>query len=70
MIFHEHDEATCPDCENALYYALKSETDSWKILYQCDNCAWENTPRRIQRATVDSMDDAWEQAEKEGITWS
>lgn len=70
MILHEHDDAACPDCANPLFYALKSETESWKVLYECESCTWRQMPKRIPRATIDSIDDAWESAERAGDRWS
>jgi hypothetical protein len=69
MLFHDHDEATCPICEATVFYTLKDEPSCWKVLYECDECSWSEMPGRISRDDVAHEDDAWDRAVEFGEQW-
>lgn len=69
MLFHEHDEATCPRCHQSLYYGVKREPASWKVTYRCEECGWDARAGRVPKRDVDHEDDLWEQANERGQRW-
>lgn len=69
MLFHEHDEATCPRCQLSLHYGVKREAASWKVTYRCEECGWEARAGRVPKSKVDHEDDLWKLASERGQRW-
>lgn len=69
VIVRKHPDARCPYCGSPLHYGLKSEPTGWKAQYDCpdpDGCGREFTAGWIDRASVESEDDAYERARRLG----
>lgn len=69
MFVRKHPDARCPYCGSPLYYGLKSEPTGWKARYDCpepEGCGREFTVGRIDRASVENEDDAYERARRLG----
>ncbi|CCQ37902.1 uncharacterized protein Nmlp_3789 [Natronomonas moolapensis 8.8.11] len=69
MIVRKHPDARCPHCGSPLYYGLKSEPTGWTARYDCtaaEGCGREFTVGRIDRASVESEDGAYERARQFG----
>lgn len=67
MLLSEHDSATCPSCGSPLLFGLKEEVTCWKVFYVCESeegCGAECRLGRVSLESVDTMDEAYERAEK------
>lgn len=67
--FRRHDLATCPECNESLYFGAKEEASGWKVYYECE-CGWERMAGWVKLSDIEHQDEVHDRAQKMGEQWA